>query len=186
MPATPHPATIPNPVPARLIPPLAPAATGCQVVIIQARGERAFPVSLATVSVAASQRAARPPASRRGCPPGHAMAAAAMLRLAKTCDAERSRPGLPVPAKRVAAHVKTNTMTSAAKPAAPPPVTISRQQSVPATAPLTETPRRILAPPAKSTVNRKPAASRPRTSGCRYTATSSSRTRAQPRIIQAR
>src|SRR5262249_42777887 len=110
----------------------------------------ACPISLETVSAAASARAAAVASRNLGCfqIPNATEQRAATPMFAKTCAAERPPRRSAVPRlslraypKRVAAQVRTNTAHKPLKPAQPEPLSSAKQTTAPAAAPVFVTPR---------------------------------------------
>src|SRR5208282_1283753 len=146
-----------------------PAGTRSQVVIIRASGPRYCPISLATVSVAASARAATAATSQTRFPVALKTmdASAVTARFASTCEA--FRPSLRSASlsaslrrypRRVDTQVITNKVASATKAAGPAPAISTKQARPPAKAPERLTPRRARASTAKPSVTVAALASR--------------------------
>ncbi len=163
------PAASPAMLPGIVMPPSVPAGTRCQVVIMRALARLYCPISLATVSVAASARADAAAMSQTRLPVAlKAMAArAATARLARTCHAVRPSRGSATPSaclrrypSRVETQVITNSAASMPKAAGPMPAKSRKQASPPAGAPERLTPRRARASSAKPSVTPAAIASR--------------------------
>ncbi len=165
-----NPANAPAPVPANVTPPSVPEGTRFQVVIRSAVPPRVWPISLATVSVAASANAAIPATIHQRLPVTSKTIeqAAATPRLASTCHPLRPSPRSATPnsclrrnPSRVATHVSRKSAARAAKAPGPALAYRTKQAIPPATAPDPLTPRNARASAAKPTVTAPATAIRP-------------------------
>lgn len=148
-------------VPATVIAPFFPGSTVRQFEISRGLPPTACPISLATVSAAASQSAAHAASANpyREVTATKTAAPAPTPRFANTCFAVLPVRASAVPIacfraypNRVAPHVKRKTVTRAAKPSHPSPNKSVKQTTAPAAAPEFVTPRTSLPPTAKTSV----------------------------------
>lgn len=145
-------AMMPATVPVTVIPPSTPAGTEARLVIKYARRPAACPISLETVSAAASHNAAVIAVSSNGAVRGDITAGSAVIpatpRFDNTCDPLRPsfRSASPAVCFRcipnlVANCVKTNTVSTVRNPPGPAATVITNARMVPVRAPVTVTPR---------------------------------------------
>src|ERR1700686_5296653 len=155
------PPATPATLPGIVRPPSVPAGTCFQVVIIRAVEALYCPISLATVSVAASAKAATVAISQARFPvaPKATGLEAATAKLARICHAFRPsrrsaspRASLRRYPRRVEAQVIANRVPKVAKTAGPPPAERRKHATPPATAPDRLTPCRARASSAKPNV----------------------------------